>query len=433
MKTHKNIFTIIFILTVILSGSYPLLAGRNYTFHGSDKRDTLFTEFSGKVYDNLTKKAISFASITIKGTNIGTVTNSEGEFLIKISPLYLNESLEISSLGYKTLNVSIGWLRETENEIFLEPTSYYLEEVEIRKLDPVNLIRNVLKNIPENYGNEPFMLTAFYRETIRQNRNYVAISEAVFDVYKSGYGKAFDTDRIKIFKGRKSQDVSRMDTILFKLQGGPYYIFLLDVARHPGDILSGDVLDYYNFELGGIVTIDQRNAYVVAFDQKNNITLPLYKGNIYIDVVTKAIIAMEFSLSDVAIDKAADFMIVKKPSNMKVDVMSADYRVNYRNTGDRWLLNYARSEVHFRCRWDKRLFRSNYYTMSEMAVTDVDNTNITKFKIRETTKPDEILIEKVSDFEDPEFWGDYNIIRPEQTIEQAIERLGKRLKRLGFE
>ena len=68
-----------------------------------------------------------------------------------------------------------------------------------------------------------------------------------------------------------------------------------------------------------------------------------------------------------------------------------------------------------------------------MAVTDVDNKNITKFKIRETTKPDEILIENVSDFEDPEFWGDYNIIRPEQTIEQAIERLGKRLRRLGFE
>ena len=331
MKTHKNILTIIFILTLTLTGSYLLQAGKNYTFPHSDKRDTLFVEFSGKIYDNLTKKSISFVSITIKGTNIGTVTNSEGEFIIKISPLYSNESLEISSLGYKTLNVSIGLLRETENEIFLEPTSYYLEEVEIRKLDPVNLIRDVLKNIPQNYGNEAFMLTAFYREAIRQNRNYVAISEAVFDVYKSGYGKAFDNDRIKIFKGRKSQDVTRMDTILFKLQGGPYYIFLLDVARHPGDILSGDVLDYYNFELGGIVTIDQRNAYVVAFDQKNNITLPLYKGNIFIDVDTKAIIAMEFSLSEIAIDKAADFMIVKKPSNMKVDVDSISNTLPFSN------------------------------------------------------------------------------------------------------
>jgi len=433
MKTQKNISTIFFTLVAGFIVNFTLLAESNNFLPGTEKRDTAFLEFSGKVYDNQSKNAISFASITIKGTNIGTVANSAGEFIIKIPQTYANESLEFSSLGYRTVTIFIGLLGEIENEIYLEPTSYYLEEVEIRKIDPVGLIRDVLRNIPANYGNDPSMLTAFYRETIRQNRNYVAVSEAVLDVYKSGYGKAFDNDRIKIFKGRKSQDVTRMDTVLFKLQGGPFYIFMLDVARHPGDLLSGDILDYYDFNLGGIITIDQRNAYAVTFDQKKHITLPLFKGTIYIDIKTKAIVAIEFGLSEIGIDKAAEFMIVKKPANMKVDVMSAEYRTNYRYTGDKWVLNYARSEVHFRCRWDRRLFRSNYYTLSEVAVTDIDDKNIVKFKIRETTRPDEIMIEKVSDFEDPEFWGDYNIIRPEQTIEQAIEKLGRRLKRLGVD
>ncbi len=433
MKTQKNISAIFFTLVAGFIVNFTLLAESNNFLPGTEKRDTAFLEFSGKVYDNQSKNAISFASITIKGTNIGTVANSAGEFIIKIPQTYANESLEFSSLGYRTVTIFIGLLGEIENEIYLEPTSYYLEEVEIRKIDPVGLIRDVLRNIPANYGNDPSMLTAFYRETIRQNRNYVAVSEAVLDVYKSGYGKAFDNDRIKIFKGRKSQDVTRMDTVLFKLQGGPFYIFMLDVARHPGDLLSGDILDYYDFNLGGIITIDQRNAYAVTFDQKKHITLPLFKGTIYIDIKTKAIVAIEFGLSEIGIDKAAEFMIVKKPANMKVDVMSAEYRTNYRYTGDKWVLNYARSEVHFRCRWDRRLFRSNYYTLSEVAVTDIDDKNIVKFKIKETTRPDEIMIEKVSDFEDPEFWGDYNIIRPEQTIEQAIEKLGRRLKRLGVD
>ena len=123
-------------------------------------------------------------------------------------------------------------------------------------------------------------------------------------------------------------------------------------------------------------------------------------------------------------------MIVKKPANMKVDVMNADYRVNYRLTEGKWVFSYARSEANFRVRWQRKLFRSNYYTVSEMAVTDINPRDVVKFKYRETTRPDDILTDKISYFSDPEFWGDYNIIRPEQTIEEAIEKLNRRLRRI---
>ena len=41
----------------------------------------------------------------------------------------------------------------------------------------------------------------------------------------------------------------------------------------------------------------------------------------------------------------------------------------------------------------------------------------------------DILAEKVEKFEDPDFWGDYNIIQPEQPIERTIERLSRKLQR----
>ncbi len=423
------------ILAVMVISLFPytasaILPAPRQTFD-KNVNDTVFVEYSGIIIDRLTKKPIVFASIILSGTNIGTVSNTEGEFVFKVPPFYENKELEISSIGYRMLKVPIKSLSKTENEISLEPIAYPLDEVEVRKIDPVSLIREVLRNIPKNYGNQPGMLTAFYRETIKQNRNYVAVSEAVFDVYKSGYGKAFDNDRVRIHKGRKSQDVTRMDTVLFKLQGGPYYIFQLDIAKHPGDILSGDILDYYNFKMLGTVNIQERNSYIIEFDQKPNVDLPLYKGFIYIDVLSKAISAVEFSLSDKGISRAAEFMIVKKPANMRVDVPETSYRVNYRYTNGKWVLNYARAEAHFRCRWARRLFRSNYYTMSEMAVTDVEYDNVIKHKIRESSRPGDILVEKISDFEDPEFWGDYNIIQPEQTIEQAIEKLSRRLRRIS--
>lgn len=433
MKIGKMRLNVILVIMVISSIPYlasAILPSPSRIFN-LNVQDTVYLEYSGIIMDNVEKKPVAFASIVISGTNIGTVSNTDGEFIFKV-PAYLQTGeLEVSSLGYRILKVPLSILTKTNNELALDPIAYPLDEVEVRKIDPLNLIRDVLRNIPANYGTQPIMLTAFYRETIKQNRNYAAVSEAVFDVYKSGYGKAFDSDRVKIHKGRKSQDVTRMDTVLFKLQGGPFYIFQLDIARHPGDIISGDILEYYDYKMLGTVNIQERDAYIIGFDQKSTVDLPLYKGYIYVDVASKAISAVEFSLSEKGISRAAEFMIVRKPSNMRIEVPETSYRVNYRYTNNKWMLSYARAEAQFRTRWPRRLFASNYFTVSEMAVTDVDTENLVRHKVRETTRPGDILVEKISDFEDPEFWGDYNIIQPEQTIEQAIERLNRRLKRIS--
>ena len=398
--------------------------------------DSTFLEISGKVIDKRDNKAISYANILIYGTNRGTVTNSEGDFIVKIPISYENPALQISSIGYETLTISLTVLQASGNLIFLEPKVYSLGEVEIKTLDPLNLLREALRRIPLNYGGTPLMVTAFYRETVKQNADYVSVSEAVFDVYKSGYRRAFDTDRIKIYKGRKNQDLAPVDTVLFKLKGGPYNAFRLDLIKYPGEILSPTMFDCYDYKLEGFITIDGRNAYVVSFRQKEDETLSLYQGNIYIDTESRAIITLEFSLSDIALKNAADFLIVRKPAGMSVEVINADYRVNYRYAGKRWILNHVRADLNFKCQWSKRFIKlynlpevTIYNTMFEMAITDVDTLNVTRYKLREVSKPGEIFVEKVSDFEDPKFWGDYNIIRPEQPIEMAIERLGDKLRR----
>jgi len=60
-----------------------------------------------------------------------------------------------------------------------------------------------------------------------------------------------------------------------------------------------------------------------------------------------------------------------------------------------------------------------------MAVTNVDSTNVTRFDKEEMVRSKDIFEEQVADFEDPEFWGDYNIISPEESIQSAIERMGR--------
>ena len=38
------------------------------------------------------------------------------------------------------------------------------------------------------------------------------------------------------------------------------------------------------------------------------------------------------------------------------------------------------------------------------------------------------FLKKSAAFTDPEFWGEYNVIEPDQSIESAIRRLSRKLK-----
>lgn len=394
-----------------------------------DEDSLKIKSFSGKVIDKKTGDPVVFASVFITGTKTGTVTNSDGDFIIKVPIISLDKQMGITHIGYKTSFIDLSSLKSSDNNIELSSAPYEIEEVTIRKLDPEILIRTAIHKIPENFSKNPVMMTSFYRETVKQNRNYVAVAEAVLDAYKSPYSNTGESDRIKVFKGRKSQDVKKMDTVLFKFQGGPYTSFLLDIAKNPGDLLSEDALEYYDYKMGGMVSVNNAQAYVIDFDQREMIDFPLYKGKLYLDVSNLAIVGIAFEISPRMIERVSDYLIRKKPAGMSVDVESGNYLVNYRKIDGLWYLNYVRTELVFRVRWKKELFRSTYTTMSELAVTDIISENIEKFKFRETAKYSDIFVEQVSDFEDPDFWGDYNIIKPDESIEAAIDKLSRKLKR----
>lgn len=395
----------------------------------SAQDSTAYQSFHGKVIDSRTQNPIVFANVFLQGTNIGTVSNSEGEFLIKV-PMYIeNKIIQISSIGYKNVLIPIEELEPENNEILMEDNPVPIKEVTIVNKEARDLLTAAMRKIPENYSNEPVMLTSFYRESIKQNRNYVSVSEAVLVGYKSSYTNPSDIDRIKIFKGRKSQDVKKMDTIVFKLQGGPQTMFMLDIVKNPGELLGEENIDHYRYQMGGVVSIDDRLAYVIEFGQFEYIDFPLYKGQIYIGVDDLAFVGADFHIDEKGLETAGQILIRKKPIGMRIDILGANYFVKYRFTEENWHLNYVRTELQLAVRWNKKLFRSVYYTMSEMAITDIETENIEKFKFKETTRLGDIFADQVNDFEDPDFWGEYNIIQPEESIETAIERLERKLKR----
>ena len=386
---------------------------------------------NGNLKDAKTKNDLFFAYVTIPSSHVGTVTNSEGNFTLKINPLLNASEVEFSHLGYKTKRVSVETLLQGNTEVLLEPASVPLDEVTVRPVDVNKLVSDAIAKIPHNYSEAPNMLTGFYRETIKQRRDYISISEAVLDIYKAPYKNISGMDRVKVFKGRKSTNVKKADTLAVKLQGGPSVSLLLDIAKNPDILFFEDFLDYYSFSLEDMVTIDNKINYVVGFAQKDGIEAPLYYGRLYIDTKNLAITNAQFSLNLENKDEAAKLFVLKKPRGVKFTPTSTSYYVNYTEHNGRYYLSYVRNELSFKANWNRRIFNTSYTVTAEMAVTDRDLNNATKFPYRETFKTNEILSETVAAFNDDDFWGEHNYIKPEESIEEAILKYGKRLKRLN--
>lgn len=385
--------------------------------------------FSGKIIDKLTKKPVIFANVHVVGHSIGTVSNSDGEFVLKVPVSLAGGKLGITHLGYRNFQVDLAELTKEGYVILMEPEPIPITEVIIRSNDPLTLLQAAMRRIEENYPVKPAMVTGFYREAIKKNRSYVELAEAILDVYKAPYNKAYDEDRVKIYKGRKSQDVERMDTVTFKLQGGPKTVFLLDVVKNPEILLDPDYMKFYKYSLTGMATVNDKDCYVIEFDQRPDVNEPLYSGKIYLDVNNLAITGLEFRLSDIGLHLASNVLVKKKPVSMQVETLSGNYLVNYKEFNNKWYLNYVRSELRFRCKWKKKLFNTTFTVMSEMAVTDIDTVNISRYAYRESARMSDVFADQVDYFKDESFWGDYNYIKPDETIQEAIRKLNRRIIR----
>ncbi len=391
------------------------------------ENDTVnFSLFKGTVTDSKTNEPLVFATLFIDGTNVATVCNSQGEFSFKVPKNLLGKNFIVSYIGYEKKMMPINQLKSDGNRIKLDMMTVSLVEVSVFPTDPNYIIRGVMSKRDKNYINDPLKMTAFYRETIKKGRIFVSLSEAVVTVLKQPYNNSRD-DQIKLAIGRKSVDYEKLDTLVFKLQGGPYNAVMLDIMKDPYAMFDSEVIDMYNFKMTNVTRIDNRLIYVLSFEQKPDVKEPLFFGKLYIDTESLAITSASFNLNIEDKEEASRMFIKRKPVGASVYPTEASYLVNYREKDGKWYYGYSRGQVSFKVNWKKRLFNTNYYTTLEMAVTDWDVADDKSFKSSDRLKINVIIEDAVSGFANDDFWGEYNVIEPEQPIESAIKRIQKKL------
>ncbi|WP_445384630.1 carboxypeptidase-like regulatory domain-containing protein [Robiginitalea sp. IMCC44478] len=415
----------------IFTGILLLLVFFNIPARGQEPTEQeSFQAYRGVVLDATNKDPLIFATLSVESLNISTITNSEGAFLLKIPEGNAEAEVVVSFLGYKTKRLPLLQFQEEDNEIMLEVSVTPLAEVDV--VVPRNatvLVKETLRKKGDNYIQENIRMTAFYRETIKKRRRNVSLSEAVVTIYKTPYSSP-RRDVVELYKSRKSTDYDKLDTVALKLQGGPFNALYVDIMKYPEFIFSDEYIDDYEFFFERNTRINDRMIFVIGFRQKPEVTEPLYSGKLFIDGERKILTSAIFSLNITNRELASRMFVRRKPSNASVYPTEVAYRVDYREKDGKWYYGYSNAILEFKIDWDRKLFNSVYSLTCEMAVTDWErNPEAFVPRNRDRIRSNIILSEAASGFSDPDFWGAYNIIEPDKSIESAIRKIQRQLRR----
>jgi hypothetical protein len=389
-------------------------------------RDSVyFFEIRGRVLDKSDRQPLPYSSIYLSGKAIGTVTNDNGQFQLKLPSKYLADTIIVSCIGYKRIKAPVSSFLDEAKDYLLKPDVVSIQEVIIRKISPVNLLQSATAEVDENYPDKPAILNSFYREMIKKGNRYMMVSEALLENYKPGYRRSAASDQVKILKGRRSQDPGSRDTVILKLKAGLNTMLQLDVVKNMPDFLTGENTQDYDYKMSDIVVDNGREQYAIEFSPKKGAENIFYKGRILLDIRNLAFTWVEFYVDPDKLDMATKNFIVKKPAYMKVKVLQASYKIAFRLTGSKYYLHMIECETEFRIRDKHQISGSVYHTELEMAVTEIDTINAARFKFRETARLNEFFNDQLGAY-DESFWGEYNFISPEESLEDALVKLAKK-------
>lgn len=375
--------------------------------------------FRGKVIDREEKDVLPYTSISIQRSTIGTISNSDGEFELRIPESMKQDTILVSCMGYRSFSQPISTINEQGNTIYLQPVTIQLKEIKVTYINPEEIISKILAKISLNYPRQSEIMTAFYREVLKQDNKYIDVAEAVLDIRKAPYENSFAQDKIKLVKGRKNLNVKPFQYVDFKIQGGPFYSTKLDVVKTLDSFLDPEFREFYKYSLDEIIELDGRDTYVVRFKPKEKVDYPCYLGKLYVDMSTFALVRAEFSLSRSGLKFAHESLIKKKPKDFYVRPVDADYKVSYRRFDNKWHLSNAQTSIQFRVKSKKDKINSTFHSVSDLLITDFKPDDGTQFKRNELFSPKDIFTQLITTY-DENFWKGYNTIKPSENLRNAL-------------
>lgn len=422
MRTYNKQLLELILAVVLWLGVIPIWSQDGIPFAEENNYITV----SGVVKDKQNRKTLEYVNVSISGSSVGTVTNADGEFSLKIEDAGEVPALEISHIGYRNNKIHLDKAHLSDLKIYLTPHANMLNEIVVYANNPRFIVEEALRKVPANYSDKNNLLTGFYRETVQKGRRYINISEALIDVFKTPYNdRTVNRDRTEVLKGRRLLSQKLSDTLGVKLAGGPTLSIYLDVVKNEDALLDAETLHYYELFMEEPVQIDNRLQFVIGFRPRVVLPYALYYGKLYIDREKLSFTRAEFNLSMDNKAKAVQAILAKKPYGLRFKPQEVSFLVTYKEVNGKTYLNYIRNNIRFKCDWKRKLFSTGYTVLSEMVVTDRDEKNAAPIPNRRAFSQNEAFYDRVDEYWNEDFWGSYNIIEPTESLENAVHKLKK--------
>jgi len=445
------------------------------------------TELKNKVVDFTTLMPIESASIYIKNTTIGTVSNQDGKFVLQVSKELESDTLIISSIGYKSFKIPVNQFDNSE-EVYLEEDIAALDEIiliaETRPTTGNEIIVKAIEKLPENLPDSAYIQKGFLRHKERNAKEFKWLIESAITVYDSGYSvSSKDHLKINVDQVRKSYDLRDVDSIF------SYYSYLkryqnyrklraenlkrdtiktaslvkaikwndtrvnglenlfkgkLNLVRNANAakaLFGENILDKHQFKLDTILVDNDRKLYKIQIsDSKDFVGLDTegifnegYKaqGWVYIYWDNYAIKKIEYELvaaSDA--QKSRSKTLFGTQVNHKLIMTYMEYN-------DKMYPNYIYYEtpklVNVGLKTNEKLSEEEkaryyneerfYYTVQEILFSDIIEDDQIIAEALQKEWDADIFSSKPYD---KEFWKNYNILLESEEDEQLIKDLSKR-------
>jgi len=267
---------------------------------------------------------------------------------------------------------------------------------------------------------------ATVREGVMKKEELQTYSEAIIRIYKSAYTATLLGDQIKVFKSRKIENTDRTDTLAVRLKAGLSTCLELDGIKNTFEFISGENMNEYTYRMTDIIIYDDESAYVIDFEQKEEVDLPLFRGTVYINTDDYALLHADFELHPKYIHKTKDSFVSKSSRGFSTWPVSVRYSVSYRKINSRYFLNHVRGDLVFVAKKKKKLFNSQFNVFFELAVNEISLNNVSRFE-REEIAPIHSIFSRTINSYDSKFWENQDFLKPEDNLLQALKNMKVRL------
>ncbi len=344
---------------------------------------------NGQVVDE-NSNPIPYACITISGSSLGVISNTDGYFRITLKNNSVNDSISVSYIGYEPLLTSLeSLLGDKLYKFVLKEKIFKLDEVVIKAETGKEIVLKAAAKIPENYYTKAYYLDAFYRESLIEDSSYTQLSEAAcsfyldslqnfnfeegfynyisdgwrfsnntgfnFEVWFDNSFAVCKNDQLKINYARSSENNSK-SSVKFTMIGGPMARMGCDKVRYPIFFFSPNRIRYYNFEVKDILQFENNRVYKISVSKKRkrNKKVPL-EGIIYIDTKSYAFVGFDYWLTKYQIKNRENSRLnsvirggvaynQRKPIRDKYLRSGYKAKIRYYRIGDKWFLKSIHQE-----------------------------------------------------------------------------------------